>query len=62
MLAPSRRLRAAHAAAARGTSSECSGMNRPDFNDRVDACRPLWIVATAVFFVLYVAVLCGWRA
>lgn len=36
-------------------------MNRPDFNDRVDACRSLWAVATIVFGILYVAVLCGWR-
>ena len=37
-------------------------MNRPDFNDRMDNCHPLWVVATIVFVALYVAVLCGWHA
>lgn len=37
-------------------------MSRPDFNDRCDQSRPLWIAITVLFAVGYVAALLGVRA
>jgi hypothetical protein len=36
-------------------------VNRPDFNDRCDQSRLVWVAITVLFAVGYVAVLSGWR-